>query len=401
MPPQVQPTNAVPLVTRAQVVGLVPRHRITLVTVVGSDPAEGAALRDLEGAGVEVHAIWRREPRGFRRWQRRFRILAGLAGGRYPHRSVWYWEAGVQRLLDRLLAEGRFDVVAIEDNAMGMYRYGGGVPTVFTEHEVRRPRGIDWGGWRRLGWRQWVWNELDWHRWDGYQREVWGRFDRVVVFTERDARAFCALVPGLAERVRVNPFGIELPPVADVGHEEPGTVVFSGGFSHLPNVDAALWLGREIMPLLRRVFPGVRLTIVGSYPPPEVCALASEDTVVTGRVPAVEPFIERAAVVVAPIRIGGGMRVKVLQGMAMGKAVVTTPLGADGLTLGGGMPPLRVAGDAGGFAQAVAQLLVSDGERFALGREARAFVAQYYSAEAYAQRLERIYAEVQPRGGGG
>jgi glycosyltransferase involved in cell wall biosynthesis len=134
--------------------------------------------------------------------------------------------------------------------------------------------------------------------------------------------------------------------------------------------------------------------LVGSYPPPEVQALAAADICVTGRVPEVEPWLEQAAVVLAPVRIGGGMRTKVLQGMAMGKAVVTTPLGAEGLSTVDGRPPLVIGQDAASLAQATAALLASARERRVLGASARTFVAKHFSAEAYVRRLESVYAEL-------
>jgi glycosyltransferase involved in cell wall biosynthesis len=300
----------------------------------------------------------------------------------------------VQRILDRLLAERQFDIIQLDDNAVGSYRYHTSTPIVFTEHEVRRPRPVDWRGWQTAGFRQWVWHEMDWQRWPGYQREVWSRCHRCQVFSARDAAAVSAIAPGVTDRVRVNPFGIVLPPAADTSSEQPSTIIFVGGFSHPPNVDAALWLGLEIMPELRWLHPGVRLMIVGSHPPPEVQALAAADICVTGRVPEVEPWLEQAAVVLAPVRIGGGMRTKVLQGMAMGKAVVTTPLGAEGLLAIDGRPPLAIAQDATSLARVTAALLASARERRVLGARARAFVAKYFSAEAYVRRLETIYAEL-------
>ena len=92
------------------------------------------------------------------------------------------------------------------------------------------------------------------------------------------------------------------------------------------------------------------------------------------------------------------MRMKVLQAMAMGKAVVTTPRGAEGLAIEGCQPPLAVAEDAEGIADAAATLLASVEARRSLGRRARAFVAEHYSPPAYARRLEAVYAELQPIG---
>ena len=125
-------------------------------------------------------------------------------------------------------------------------------------------------------------------------------------------------------------------------------------------------------------------------------ALACSDIVVTGAVPKIEPILEQAAVVLAPLRIGSGMRMKVLYALAMGKAVVTTSRGAEGLAIDGLQPPLVVADDAQEIAIAAANLLCSVEHRRALGNEARLFAQEYYSPQAYARRLEAIYAELRP-----
>jgi glycosyltransferase involved in cell wall biosynthesis len=394
MPPQPQATNGVALVTWSQIAALAPRHEMTVVTVAGPDPAELAALSTLTANGVAVHAVHRINPTGWRRQRRRWRLARGLAVGRDPFRTIWYYEPGMQRLLDGLLAGGRFDLIQLDDNAVGAYHYRTGAPLIITEHEVRRPRAIDWQGWRRLGWRHWLREETDWRRWGRYQRRVWRRGDLIQVFTQRDATAIGSIAPALAPRVRVNPFGLVLPPPADLDREERDTVVFTGGFAHQPNVDAALWLAREIMPRLRARRPGARLLLVGSYPPREVQQLAGDATIVTGLVPEIEPYLERAAVVIAPVRVGGGMRTKVLQGMALGKPVVTTPLGAEGLAIEGRQPPLVRAADADEAAAATARLLESTADRRALGAAARAFVDQHFSERAYGRRLEAVYAEL-------
>jgi glycosyltransferase involved in cell wall biosynthesis len=394
MPPQPQATNGVALVTWSQIAALAPRHELSVVTVAGPDQAELAALSTLTANGVTVHAVRRIDPTGWRRQRRRWRLARGLAVGRDPFRTSWYYEPGLQRLLDGLLAGGRFDLIQLDDNAVGVYHYRTTTPLVITEHEVRRPRAVDWQGWRRAGWRHWLREETDWRRWERYQRRVWQRGDLIQVFTERDATAIGSIAPALAPRVRVNPFGLVLPPPADPDREERDTVVFTGGFAHQPNVDAALWLAREIMPRVRARRPGARLLLVGSYPPREVRQLADDDTIVTGRVPEIEPYLERASVVAAPVRFGGGMRTKVLQGMALGKPVVTTPLGAEGLAFEGRRPPLARAADADEAAEATARLLASTADRRALGAAARAFVDEHFSERAYGRRLEAVYAEL-------
>jgi glycosyltransferase involved in cell wall biosynthesis len=238
-----------------------------------------------------------------------------------------------------------------------------------------------------------VLTEIDWHRWRRYQVRTWTRFDLVQTFTERDAEAVAELVPALRGRTRVSPFGIDVPPAADPRRQVRGGLLFAGSLTHYPNVDAALWLAEGVLPLLLARRPEAFLTIVGPHPPPEIAALDGGHVRVVGRVPDVRPFIERAQVVLAPVRTGGGMRMKTLEAMALGKAVVTTPRGAEGLTLGGRKPPLVVADGAQAIADAAAELMEDDGARASLGASARAFVEEHYGRAAYARRLEDVYRE--------
>jgi glycosyltransferase involved in cell wall biosynthesis len=130
---------------------------------------------------------------------------------------------------------------------------------------------------------------------------------------------------------------------------------------------------------------------VGANPPRAVLALRSDAVTVTGFVPEVEPFLDRAAVVVAPLRAGSGMRMKLLQALARGRAVVTTPLGREGLAADA---PVLVADSAPRIADATVALLSDAERRRALGRQGREFVAQHHTWEAFAARLSSIYREL-------
>ncbi len=392
MPPQAQAPGAIPLVLHARLTALLRRHQVTLVTPIGTDPGEAQAAAALGGQGIEVYAPPLLGNGGWERWQRRGQLAGDWLAGRYPWRTAWFRSAAVQRVLDELLAAQQYDVVQVEDNAMAAYRYRTQTPAVLAEYEVRRPRRPDWRKLAGQGAARRLLDELDWQRWSRYQKSAWARFDRIEVFTQRDAETIGEMAPELRARVSVNPFGVMAPPAADPAREQEGETIFVGNYTHAPNVDAALWLGREIMPRLRRLRPGVQLNVVGIYPPDEVLALGGPDIVVTGPVPQIEPWIERAAVVLAPLRIGGGMRMKVLHTMAMGKAVVTTPRGAEGLEIGGHHPPLVVAEDADALASAVAALLADAERRRRLGAEARAFVLEHFSPDAHVRRLEATYA---------
>ena len=162
-------------------------------------------------------------------------------------------------------------------------------------------------------------------------------------------------------------------------------MLFVGNFMHPPNLDAAAWLAREIVPRIRVLRPSARLTIVGAALPGQIRALGGDGVEFVGGVPLIGPVLESTALVLAPVRHGGGMRMKVLQALASGKATVTTRRGAEGLLLEDEEPPLVVADDADAIASAAALLLDDHAERRALGTRAREFVRRRHSPEAYAR----------------
>lgn len=393
VPPQEEGGGAIPVLLYAELQGLRRRHEVTVVTAVGDEAGEAEAAKKL-GEQVEVRvADRRRPPPGIARRRRQLRMAARWGRGGWPWRTVWYADPAIQREIDRVAADREFDVIAIEDSAMSAFRYPAGVPTVFTHHEVLRPRPVDWRPGPPRRWPGWAFGELDWRRWRRFQRQAWNRFDLVQVFSQRDADSIAALAPEASKRVRVDPFGLVLPPAADPAREVAGTILFVGAFHHPPNRDAALWLAREILPAVREKAPGARLRIVGSAPPPQVLELAGPHVEVVADAPSVVPHLEEAAVVMAPVRTGGGMRMKVLQAMAAGKAVVTTTRGTEGYTGFGEEPPLAVADSEGEIAAATAALLADDEARRRLGESARGFAERHHSPEAWAERQTAVFEE--------
>lgn len=367
------------LVLAGQLAGLATRHTVTLVTFAPADAAEQSALARWRASGVVVHVAGEAIPAGLIRLKRALEKRLNRLRNRHPLSHLTGPNPRMQRVVDRVLLHHRFDLVQAENFRVGTCRYPSSIPKVLTEHGVNPGVSAPSDELRRS------------------QPEIWRQFDRVQVFTPRDAVNLVTVAPDLADRVRVNPFGIDLPPAPDLTREDPATVGFVGGFNHAANVDAAVWLAREIMPLLRTRHPRARLLLVGADPPAAVRALARPDTVVTGAVPAVEPYLEQAAIIVAPVRFGGGMRVKVLHALAMGKSVVTTRLGAEGLAGPADQLPLALAETAEQFADEASFLLSCLEARRELGQRARTFVARHHSWSAYAQRLEAIYAELWPR----
>jgi glycosyltransferase involved in cell wall biosynthesis len=394
MVPDAGGVGAIPKLLAAQLQGLRERgHEVTLVTSFGEDPGQAEAAARLLDSDLDAHILDRRRSRSARRrWRVRGELAATWATKRWPWRVVC-GAAGLQPLLDRVAAARRFDIVAVEDNPVAVLRFPAGVPVVLTEHEAIRAPASQWRSPRLSERPLRALRARDWKRWQAFLPALWERFDLLQVFCDADAAEVRRIDPALAPRLRVNPYGMILPAATDPAREQPGTVLFTGTFAHLPNRDAALWLATEIMPAVRARQPGARLRVVGSAPPAEILALAGEGIEVIADAPSMEPHLEAAAVVVAPVRSGGGMRMKVLEAMARGKAVVTTTLGAEGfasLELG---LPLRIADETEVIAAAIADLLGDDGERRELARRAREFAERHHSPAAWAARLEAVYEE--------
>jgi glycosyltransferase involved in cell wall biosynthesis len=225
--------------------------------------------------------------------------------------------------------------------------------------------------------------------WARHARRTLVWIDALVVFTESDRARVTALG---AENVHVIRPGIDLPPRAP---ESVGSgVVFVGAFMHEPNVEAARRLVEAILPRIRVQRPDAGLTIVGADPPPDL--LDREGVLVTGRVPEVAPYVESAAVVVAPLSLGAGVRIKVLDALARGKALVATPKAIEGLEVRDGEHLLVRDTDAD-FADAVVSLLDDPSLRQRLGAAARAWSEASLAWATTLDAYDRLYEDLAPR----
>jgi polysaccharide biosynthesis protein PslH len=226
--------------------------------------------------------------------------------------------------------------------------------------------------------------------------EAWRRADMLAAVTEQDKATMLEAVPGKA--VHVIPHGVDLPPSAVPGgepvpHSEGKTVLFLANFAYPPNTDGAMFLCKEVFPRVRAAEPSAELLLVGNDPPPHVRALAGEGIRVTGRVPSPDPFLRAADVVVCPLREGGGIKAKVLEALAAGKAVVTTSIGAQGMGPTASRA-MRIEDRPRGFAHAVTELLRDDLARHTLEAEARQIAARLPTWDDAAEELQRCYVEL-------
>jgi sugar transferase (PEP-CTERM/EpsH1 system associated) len=233
-----------------------------------------------------------------------------------------------------------------------------------------------------------------------FEARTLARFDGVLAVSDADRETFARLYPGAIKApVHVIPTGVDTE-FFTPAPSSPGSrsLVFTGSMDWLPNEDAMLFFCREVLPLIRREEPDVTLSIVGRTPTAAVARLAQQaGIVVTGRVDDVRPHIANAAVYIVPLRIGGGTRLKIFEAMSMGKAVVSTTIGAEGLPVTDGAH-LMLADAPQTFADAVVRLMRDVEQRRSLEAAARALVVEHYDWAAVAGELDRALTKFARRG---
>lgn len=221
-----------------------------------------------------------------------------------------------------------------------------------------------------------------------FERRYFGIADQCLLVSEVDARWFRRICPATPTSVIHNGVDAEYFSPMQCVHD-PRNLVFEGNLAFPPNSDGILHFCRETLPLIKRAVPDVTLTIVGKNPPPQVQALACDGIEITGYVDDVRPFLERAAVFVCPLRKGAGIKNKVLQAWAMGKATVATPRSTGGLAAEDGRN-IYIRNDATGFAAAVVELLNDAEMRHTMGQAARSTIVQHYTWRKKAIELEAL-----------
>jgi glycosyltransferase involved in cell wall biosynthesis len=326
--------------------------------------------------------------------------LLQLASLGSPHSYEWlgHSEEPFRAALEQMLAH-RYDVVHFELAPMAGYartcstgRHARPI-LCLDEHNieydlVRRTAGAEAGTLRR------AYSAIEWRKVRREERHAWSHLDGCTLVSAHDQEMVLSDEP--TARTAVVPNGVDLDffrPSPKPASLKPQTLLFFGAIDYYPNTDAMLFFVQDVLPLLVARYPHLRLCIVGRKPPEKILALRSANVEVTGVVDDVRPWLDRADAVIVPLRIGGGTRLKILEAMAMGKAVVSTSLGAEGLDVAPERD-LLVADDAAAFAAQIGRLLDDPGLGQRLGASARRLVTSRYSWKAAVERLSAFYDEL-------
>ena len=315
-----------------------------------------------------------------------------LPGSRWPRTAEQSWSPAMWQAIRRRLAQHDYDVIHLF-GGIQVYEYFhalGDVPALITPYEsyslyLRRaissaPNAVS----RAAAFAQFQMAR----RFESWMFEP---YRRVVMLSERDRYELLGIRPGLP--VEVIPNGVDLHYFTfrrPFVRRRPPALLFVGNYEYAPNLDAALRLAGQILPALQQRLPGARLWLVGNNPPRELMALASETVKVTGRVPDVRPYLARAAAFVSPLRLGAGIKNKILEALAVGCPVIATPLSVDGIAVRDGHEVLIAKSDSE-IVAAIIRLLTDPALQTTLAHNGRCVVEGQYSWWRVAEQYEALY----------
>ncbi|MDO8671352.1 MAG: glycosyltransferase [Dehalococcoidia bacterium] len=382
--------------------GMTPAHEIHLLTFIepGQQIASDSPLRSLCQSVHEVPA-----PPGRSKFQRLISTLLDplpdmalrLRSREFSDKLAW--------LLDR----ERFDLVQVEGIEMAPYMdliLGGSRPppvVIFDEHNAEyllQRRAFENDLRSVIKWPGAFYSLVQWRKLRSYERQACRKASAVTAVSADDKKTILSLDPALQVAVVSNGIDCEFfQPIGQVDDqaspEAPGadpSLVFIGTMDYRPNVDAMIWFCKEVFPLVLRELPRARLQIVGRHPTKSLREAAGRNVDIVGGVEDVRPYMHRASVYVVPMRIGGGVRFKVLEAMACGVPVVSTRMGAEGIDVVDG-EHLLLAELPSDYAARVVRLVKDRDLARTLAAKARKRSTSLYDWRIIAPRLEAVWRQ--------
>ena len=374
---------------------LAQRHDLTAVTLVDDDDAD-ECRRAMQAYCREVVLV--PNPYGHGGLAKRLLQLRSLASTQSFGRLLVTVPA-LQRALDQILRGKRFDVVNLVFSYLGHYHLrqapsGEKLPALVVDshnidYDLARQYSRNTSNLVRR-----LYASANWRKLRREELATYRDADGVYLCSAADQRrllrevpeAYTAVIPNAADVEYYQPRPTDPPP-------DGRTVVFFGLLSYVPNVDGVSHFVKDIWPRIAEAHPEARCKIIGGRPAPSLLALAGPRVELTGFVSDLRPHLAAAAAVVVPLRLGGGTRLKIVEAMAMGKAIVSTTLGAEGIEAVPGRD-LLVENEPTAFAEAVNRLLASPSLAARIGQSARQLATGRYAWKEAARALENFYRRI-------
>lgn len=350
-----------------------------------TQPTDAEGVAELQQLGVQVHLV----PNAPTLPRVSFSTLVNAFLKQQPITVARYDLPAYRRKFRELIASENFDLVHYEMFHTAQFRTETDLPSVLSQQNV------DSAIWRRLcgetanpfyKFAYWT-QQLAFQR---YERMLSPKFDAVTCTSDIDASVFQRHCK--EDTIEIIPNGVDVTHYQpDFTSEAPAHLIYIGSMDWYPNEDAVAFFADEVLPSIQDKVPDVQFSIVGGNPSARVQKLAERTgVVVTGRVPEIKPYFAEATVFVVPLRIGSGTRLKILEALAMGKAIVSTSVGAEGLDLKDG-EEIFIADEPAIFADAVTRLLTDASLRRRIGENGRFRVEQDYDWRSIGEKLHTLY----------
>lgn len=312
----------------------------------------------------------------------------------YPHCLAKYYRPGVAESLRGVVESNSYDVIICDFlTPAGIIPWDSPSLKILFTHNVET---MIWQRHYQVA-RNPLWKAVCWREYRAMsrvERHYLERADHILTVSDADREVFARFLA--ASKITVIPTGVDADYFRpEPGNEQPYTLVFTGAMDWLVNEDAICYFADEILPRVHQQVPEAVLWVVGRNPSGRLRSLTEKKNgmKVTGEVEDVRPYVRDAAVYIVPLRVGGGTRLKIFEAMAMGKAVVSTTIGAEGLPVRDG-ENILLADERGDFAQKIVSLLRNPATRNRLGQAARRLVESEYSWSSVAERFDSVLRRV-------
>lgn len=361
------------------------KHQITLFSFIRED-SERDYIQELTKYCQAVRVIKRR-----RAWNIKNILLAGFTP--YPFLVSIYLSTKLKKAIEKELNYGNYDLIHAETFYVMPNIPRTKIPILLVEQTIEY-----------MVYQNFVDNLKFWpikpflyfdvvkiKMWEKY---FWRKATRLATMSGEDKEIIKKVLPGLKIDIVANGVDIDFFTKTEVKRPKKPTVLFVGNFKWLPNKDAACFLAYEIWPLIKKLIPKAKLWIVGRNPTPEIKKLAVlKDVRVEGEVGDIRQVLGRASVLLAPIRNGRGTKYKVLESMATGLPVVTTPIGIEGIEAGDEREVL-IAETERELAKKTVEILKNPKKGSKLAEWAKLLVEKEYNWKKISTQLDKIYQEL-------
>jgi polysaccharide biosynthesis protein PslH len=360
-------------------------HDVAILCFNTSTPGDNAALLEMGNYARTVHSV----PLKINKWIVAKAKLRSIFG-KTPEHAIYFESDQFRTTLASTIKSIAPDIVMTQFPQMAQYL--GNCVGVKTVHDVQDAFSVSW--YRRArtsakGFAAWY-AFKQWRNWLVYETTHYGKATQCWTLSEQDRYGLTVFNPQLNVVCMGLPLTDKLPEASTASGTKVG---FIASFGHPPNREALRFLIQEIAPRVQTRMPQVEFSIAGREPPHSLVRTAPANTQFVGYVDSLQDFYDSCGVIVAPLLSGGGVKIKVAEALCFGKAVVTTPVGAEGIAIKSGVHAY-VEADADRFADAICTLMASENERTRMSAAAADLAGSIFSAESWQRRATYQLAQL-------